>query len=230
MSRFVFIAVVCGAAAAVAQDLSVSLPGVRAEVRGPSAQVAMMPAPRTIGVDRYRFDRSASATPRLVVNEPAGATAQVWSDRRLEGEFTVPFSFAGRPGRGYRVIVSDGEVTLLDYSFELMPGQQVVLGMAGAARPAPRPSFDFDGLKRAMEAESFASDKLGVLRSATQTGALLTCAQVGELIDLMDMSSDKVAVVEAARGHVVDPQNGFRLSEHFDFSSDKEKVRRLMSR
>jgi hypothetical protein len=87
---------------------------------------------------------------------------------------------------------------------------------------------DFAALLDAVREESFSSDKLGLIRSAVDGGAFFSCAQVGDLVDALDMSSDKVEVVQLTRTRIVDPKNGFTLQKRFTFSADKEKVRALM--
>ncbi|MCC6337665.1 MAG: DUF4476 domain-containing protein [Myxococcales bacterium] len=225
----------------------VQVQGVEVEDAPAPAVVVQAPPPRVVGGDAFRVDYAMSGSARLVVASPEGLAAQVWSDAALEGQFVVPFAFEGRAGQYYRVILSGADgAPVFDRKVLLAAWKQATVSLARAApapvvvvAPAPvvvqqapvapgMPASDFAALRAAVEAEDFSSDKLGVIRSAVDGGAALSCAQVGQLVDLLDMSSDKVQVVALTRGRLVDPGNGYSLLQRFTFSSDKEKVRRLL--
>lgn len=255
MRLFAAALVVC-AVTAHAQSVNIDLGGFRAGVTveeappAPTTTVVVQqaPPPRVLGADGFRVDYSLSQDARLVVAQPEGLAAQVWSDAALEGQFATPFSFVGRAGQYYRVILYAADGTpVLDRKVELRAWKQATVTLA---RPAPAPAVvvvqqpapvvvaqpvamglapaDFAALLAAVEEEDFSSDKLGVIRSAVDGGAFFSCAQVGQLVDALDMSSDKVQVVELTRARLVDPNNGFTLLKRFTFSSDKEKVRKLL--
>lgn len=260
MRLFAAALVVC-AVTAHAQSVNIDLGGFRAGVTVEGAPqpapttvvVQQAPPPRVIGADGFRVDYSLSQAPRLLVAQPEGLAAQVWSDAQLEGQFVTPFSFEGREGQFYRVILyaADGSA-VLDRKVELRAWKQATVTLAQPAvvvvqQPAPvvvqqpaqvvvqqapmgMPPADFAALLSAVQDEDFSSDKLGVLRSAVDGGAYFSCAQVGQLVDALDMSSDKVEVVQLTRARLVDPNNGFTLLKRFTFSSDKEKVRALLGR
>lgn len=255
MRLFAAALVVC-AVTAHAQSVNIDLGGFRAGVTVEGAPppapttvvVQQAPPPRVIGADGFRVDYALSQDARLVVAQPEGLAAQVWSDAQLEGQFVTPFAFTGREGQYYRVILyaADGS-PVFDRKVELRAWKQATVTLA---RPAPAPAVvvvqqpapvvlaqpvavgmapsDFAALLSAVQDEDFSSDKLGVIRSAVDGGALFSCAQVGQLVDALDMSSDKVEVVQLTRGRLVDPNNGFTLLKRFTFSSDKEKVRSLL--
>ncbi len=258
MRRLAVAAVFVCAVSASAQSVDLELGGLRAGIRvegvaveaapAPQAVVVVQPPPRVLGADRFRVDYALSAQPRLVVTQPEGATAQVWSDEGLEGQLSVPFSFDGRGERYYRVILfgADG-AAFFDRKLELKSFKQATLSLRGPqvvvvqappavavqaapvyAAPAGLAPSDFAALVAAVEGEDFSSDKLGVIRTAVGGGAWFTCAQVGQLVDLLDMGDDKVQVVALTRSRLVDPNNGFSLTSRFTFSSDKEKVRKLL--
>lgn len=255
MRLFAAALVVC-AVTAHAQSVNIDLGGFRAGVTveeappAPTTTVVVQqaPPPRVLGADGFRVDYSLSQDARLVVAQPEGLAAQVWSDAALEGQFATPFSFVGRAGQYYRVILYAADGTpVLDRKVELRAWKQATVTLA---RPAPAPAVvvvqqpapvvvaqpvamglapaDFAALLAAVEEEDFSSDKLGVIRAAVDGGAFFSCAQVGQLVDALDMSSDKVQVVELTRARLVDPNNGFTLLKRFTFSSDKEKVRKLL--
>ena len=86
---------------------------------------------------------------------------------------------------------------------------------------------DFAALVAAVDDAGFGSEKLGVIETAAQSH-VFSIEQVGKLVDLLGSSDEKVGVVERTRAKIVDKQNGFKLLEHFSFSADKEKVRKLL--
>lgn len=87
----------------------------------------------------------------------------------------------------------------------------------------------FRSLVALLESTSFSSDKLDVVKAAAARNRF-TVAQVGEILDTLDFSGDKLAAVKVLRERIVDPENGFQLARHFDFFTDKEKVAALFGR
>lgn len=88
---------------------------------------------------------------------------------------------------------------------------------------------EFATLKNAIAAEDFSGEKLQVLETAVGP-TFFTVAQVGQIIDLFDFGNDKVRAVEIiSASRIVDRQNAYQLYSHFDFSSEKEKVKRLLA-
>jgi hypothetical protein len=106
-------------------------------------------------------------------------------------------------------------------------------GEAAAPTTVPTPvaqgmaETDFEALVNAVNDAGFGHEKLGVIDTAAQSH-VFTVEQVGKLVDLMGASDGKVGVVERTHRKLVDRQNGFKLLEHFSFSADKEKVRKLL--
>ncbi len=98
-----------------------------------------------------------------------------------------------------------------------------------AAAPAPMgmEGASFASLLQAVKSESFSEGKLGAIESAASS-AYFTIDQVGQLVDALTFSADKVQAVTLTRAHLVDPGNGFKLLGHFTFSGDKEKVRGIL--
>lgn len=92
--------------------------------------------------------------------------------------------------------------------------------------PAAMDAGSFTKLVAAIQAESFSSDQLDLIRSAASKNHF-TCAQVAQLIEPLSFSSDQVEAVTIVRPRVIDPENSFVLNEQFTFSSDKEKVQAL---
>lgn len=93
-----------------------------------------------------------------------------------------------------------------------------------APPPAPLPLDDqaFGALLKAVDDAPFSDDQLGILKTASS--GYFTCAQVGQLIDQISFSADKVEAVQILRPHIIDPQNAYTLNEHLSFSDDRRKV------
>ncbi|MCB9764799.1 MAG: DUF4476 domain-containing protein [Alphaproteobacteria bacterium] len=117
-------------------------------------------------------------------------------------------------------------VTVTTGGTQPAPQAPVVVGPPPPPVVAPMAPGPFDGLIRAISAESFGDDKLDVLRSAA-AGNHFTCAQLGRIIDQFSFSDEQVEAVRIVRPKIVDPQNAYTLNEHLTFSSDKEKVQAL---
>ena len=88
--------------------------------------------------------------------------------------------------------------------------------------PQPLDDQAFGSLLKAVDDAPFSDDQLGILKIAAS--GYFTCAQVGELIDQISFSADKVEAVQILRPHIVDPENAYTLNEHLSFSDDRRKV------
>lgn len=234
----------------VEETTTVQLPGVNVKVKtqrlgdapapgAPApAPARAQPPPRTFGGDAFSIDYSPMGVPSTTIKvvSPEGATAEVWSEDGEVSRFSVPFNFSGRGDTYYRFILTGADgALLLDKKFETKRFLGGTLKMKGAAAPAsPAPSSapgmseaDFDALVAAVNDAGFGNEKLGVIETAAQSHSF-TVEQVGKLVDLLGSSDEKVGVVERTRRKIVDRQNGFKLLEHFSFTAEKEKVRKLL--
>ncbi len=106
------------------------------------------------------------------------------------------------------------------------PPAQPAVAYAPGVYPMPEP--DFIALRNAISRESFSEGRLNVLSTAMSSGTWFTVFQVGQLIDLFNFGTEKIKVVEMTNSHLADRQNAFRLYEHFTFSAEKEKVRKIL--
>lgn len=257
MSRLVAALAVLVAHAAFAQfddvveeTTTIQVPGVKVKVKtqrldGPAPAPAPAPGrgqppPRVFGADAFSVEygpMNGVPSSAIKVVSPEGSSAEVWNeDGSLAGSYSVPFNFAGRHSTYYRFILvgADGAL-LLDKKLELKQfiGGLVKFKGAAPAPAAPAPAAqgmadaDFEALVAAVDDAGFGHEKLGVIETAAQSH-VFSIAQVGKLVDLLGSSDEKVGVVERTRAKVVDKQNGFKLLEHFSFSADKEKVRKLL--
>ncbi|MCU0696125.1 MAG: DUF4476 domain-containing protein [Myxococcaceae bacterium] len=234
--------------------VQVQVPGVQVQVNpgrtaprapapapGPAARV--QPPPRAFGGDAFSIEYGpllGVPGSAIKIVSPEAATAEVWAeDGTLAGTFSVPFLFQGRSEQYYRfILVGQDGLLLLDKKFQT---KQFIGGLIKyrAAAPAPAQAqavaaaaqgmaeADFEALVNAVNDAGFGHEKLGVIDTAAQSH-FFTIEQVGKLVDLLGSSDEKVGVVEKTRKKIVDRQNGFKLLEHFSFSADKEKVRKLL--
>lgn len=243
-------------AAVMVPNVQINVRGSKAPPPPPAMDPAPAPAPapnqpqqpavRVVGQDTFAVDYSPMGGPAntIKVLSPEGALAQVWNEAgQLEGSYAVPFNFQGRGNTYYRFILTmpDGQV-VFDRKLEVkqylfgslrMKGAKVAVQVAAqpvavVAEPAGVISAaDFAALKKAVDDASFSDEKLGVVKTAAEHSGF-TIQQVGELVDLMAHSSDKLGVVEVLNKRIVDRKNGFKLLSHFTFSGDKEKVQALL--
>lgn len=237
---------------------TVTVPGIQLNVntRGtapaPAPRAAPPPAarpppPSNLGADTFAVDcgpMNGVKPSTIKVATPEGALGQVWTeDGSLAGQYSVPFNFDGRGGTYYRFILvgADGQ-PLLDRKLEAQqfigcivrlksaaPAPAPVAAPAPAPTPAPAgmPDADFEALLEAVKAASFSAEKIGVITTAAKN-FLFSVNQVGQLVDALTFSPDKIKAVELTRGRLVDPQNAFKLLGKFTFSADKEKVQKLL--
>ena len=202
----------------------------------------MQPPPRAVGAENFSVEygpMNGVPSASLKIVSPEAALAEVWADDgSLAGSFSVPFIYTGRSGQFARVILigPDGLV-ILDKKFELKQFIGALITMRGALPPPPpAPAMrtdqgmdagEFADLLKAVDAASFSKEKLSVIELAAQSH-MFSVEQVGQLVDAMSFPADKIGAVELTRRKLVDSKNSFKLLEHFTFSGDKEKVRKLL--
>ncbi len=232
--------------------MSVQINTGRQQQRGPPPAAPapqpgrMQPPPRAVGGENFSAEygpMNGVPAASLKIVSPEAALAEVWAeDGSLAGSFSVPFIFTGRSGQYYRVILSaaNGDL-ILDKKFEIKQFIGALIKMRGAPAPAPMPvpqpmpmpvaqgmaGSDFADLLKAIDDASFSKEKLSVIELAAKDH-LFTVEQVGQVVDALSFSADKIGAVELTRRRLVDPKNSFKLLEHFTFSTDKEKVQKLL--
>lgn len=82
-------------------------------------------------------------------------------------------------------------------------------------------------LTEAMARESFPREKLSVLREAAGYDNFLV-GQTRQMLEQFSFSNDKLEAVRILWPRVLDRNNAFQLYESFTFSSDKEKLRKII--
>jgi hypothetical protein len=169
----------------------------------------------------------------------------VWDGKRRIHEDDIPTSFNAAPDIFYRFVVrlSDGRVW--EKKLSVKRGQTSTLSVLmdapavaeeehhrrhhDDAPPPPQAmsADDFSALKAAIMREDFEPQKMTVLQTAV-TSAWFTISQVGELVDMFNFTSGKTKVVEVTRARILDMNNASQIYTHFDFESDKKRVRAIL--
>jgi hypothetical protein len=100
--------------------------------------------------------------------------------------------------------------------------------------PPPVPAYQpiADGrlqkLMNAMAREPFGQDKMNVLEDGAE-GNYFLVGQVQQVLGQFQFSKDRLQVVRMLWPRVLDRQNGFQLYNAFQFSNDKEELKRIIS-
>lgn len=92
----------------------------------------------------------------------------------------------------------------------------------------PMPDGPFKRMNEAVAKESFAEDKMRVLKMAAGDNYFLI-SQVGQLMEHFAFSQDKLTVVRELKPRILDPENGYQLYGVFSFSSDKKRLQEILA-
>lgn len=212
------------------------------------------PAPRQLPPNAIQTQYWNIARPRAVevhVAGPAGGRAQIYEDGRLLANRTIPFVYEARERHKetFELTIQRPDGAYWRGAVQIYPGQRVNVWLGARppglvpppppppARPVPPPPQrrgmhprDFDQLKAAAARETFTQNRHAVVQTALGTGghAALTVQQLGELIDLFNMSADKIEVLKLGAPRLVDRQNAYQLIEKFTFTQDKLHAQRIL--
>jgi hypothetical protein len=99
--------------------------------------------------------------------------------------------------------------------------------------PPPQPVVypiadgDLRGLLAALDGESFSDGRLRVLSQAAPANWFLV-SQVQQLLLKFSFSTDKLQAARILKPRILDTGNFFQLYASFDFSSDKEELRKIL--
>ena len=93
----------------------------------------------------------------------------------------------------------------------------------------PVPDGRMSRILDAISRESFSKDKLNVLQSASSGDAYFLVDQVHQVLGQFQFSKDRLAAVRILWPRVLDKQNGYMLNGDFQFSNDKEELKRIIS-
>ncbi|HEX8820333.1 MAG TPA: DUF4476 domain-containing protein [Archangium sp.] len=103
-----------------------------------------------------------------------------------------------------------------------------------APQPPPQPAVQpiteamLRSLVVAIRNEPFAEDQLDVLGEAAPTQYFLV-SQAQQLLRLFTFSKDRLKAMRLLRPRLLDMENSFKLYESFEFSTDKEELKRILA-
>jgi hypothetical protein len=83
-------------------------------------------------------------------------------------------------------------------------------------------------LAEAVRNEPFADDQLAVLEEAASTQYFLV-SQTQQMLRLFSFSKDRLKAMRLLRPRLLDMENSFKLYESFEFSSDKDELKRILA-
>lgn len=168
------------------------------------------------------------------VVSPEGAQCHVKSDSSWFGEqdFEVPFKFKAQKNHYYTFDCKLPDGGHWHKKLEPKANHTSILKI-GAGSPAPAAaattigSGDFKRLLKSIKDASFEGEKIRILEMAAKHRHF-SSRQVGKLVDAYDFSAGKLKAVELTAARITDPQNGYKILDHFDFDADKQKARKLL--
>jgi hypothetical protein len=135
------------------------------------------------------------------------------------------------------VVFEDGKVSSLDSFSEYLPVQQPQPQTPAAAPGVILPSrewakrvmndVDFNSLYKLAKDKPFKDNRYEIIRDAAANNAF-TCKQIKSLMGLFSFDDDKVMVIELTSTNIYDRQNISILIDALDFSTSKEKARKML--
>ncbi|QRN98619.1 DUF4476 domain-containing protein [Archangium violaceum] len=96
--------------------------------------------------------------------------------------------------------------------------------------PTAQPITDamLRSLVAAIRNEPFGDDQLAVLEEAASTQYFLV-SQTQDILRHFNFSKDKLKALRLIRPHLLDMENSFKLYESFQYSNDKDELRRILA-
>ena len=100
--------------------------------------------------------------------------------------------------------------------------------------PPPQPTAQpisesmLRSLLGAIRNEPFSDDQLSVLAEAVPSQYFLV-AQAQQILRSFSFSSDRIKAMRLLRPRLLDLENGFKLYESFEYSNDKDELKRILS-
>jgi hypothetical protein len=100
--------------------------------------------------------------------------------------------------------------------------------------PPPQPAVQpiteamLRSLVAAIRNEPFADDQLSVLEEAAPSQYFLV-AQAQQLLRLFSFSKDRLKAMRLLRPRLLDMENSYKLYESFEFSGDKDELKRILA-
>jgi hypothetical protein len=90
---------------------------------------------------------------------------------------------------------------------------------------------DFKNLLSSVRKKRFSGDKISQINNASKSN-YFTIKQLNGLIELFDKidTNNRIKVIGMVYPRVIDKKGGYLLLDYFNFSSDKEKVKRILDK
>lgn len=174
------------------------------------------------------------------VVSPEGAKCHVKSDSSWFGEkdFEVPFKFKAQKNYYYTFDckLPDGKTWHKklepkgNYTNTIKIGEGSGSAAPATTKPAGKTAIgsgDFNQLVKSIKDADFEGEKIRVLKMAAKHRHF-SSKQVGQLVDAYDFSAGKLKAVELTAARITDPQNSYKILEHFDFDADKQKAQKML--
>jgi len=169
---------------------------------------------------------------------PEGAKCHVKSDSSWFGEkdFEVPFKFKAQKNYYYTFDCKLPDGGHWHKKLEPKGNYTSIIKIGGGAtapastKPAAKStvgSGDFKQLLKSIKDADFEGEKIRVLKMAAKHHHF-SAKQVGKLVDAFDFSAGKLKAVELTAARITDPQNNYKILEHFDFDADKQKAQKFL--
>lgn len=169
------------------------------------------------------------------VVSPEGAKCHVKSDSSFFGEqdFEVPFKFKAQKNYFYTFDCKLPDGTTWHKKLEPKGNYTSIINIGSGSGEAAAPaesaigSGDFAQLLKSIKDADFEGEKIRVLQMAAKHRHF-SSEQVGQLVDAYDFSAGKLKAVELTAARITDPQNSYKILEHFDFDADKQKAQKFL--
>lgn len=107
----------------------------------------------------------------------------------------------------------------------------------GRNRPLPPPPIpqccsdaDVAGLVAQLEHESFDDTRLKLAKTAMVSSLPYTTEQIRSVARAFSFDSNRMTYLQFAYGHCYDPQNYYKLTDVFTFSSDRDKLLKFIQK
>jgi len=127
------------------------------------------------------------------------------------------------PNAGPTVVVTAPPVTMVvEHQVQEEPDQPIETSAVGYLRPDAVAQ-----LVSALEAESFADDKLRVLHTA-MTGTRVKVEDVKTLLGQFSFGDDRLKALSMLAPYLWDRANAFKILESFSFSDEKQKAEAIL--
>jgi hypothetical protein len=166
---------------------------------------------------------------------PEGAKCHVKSDSSWFGEkdFEIPFKFKAQKNYYYTFDCKLPDGSKWHKKLEPKGNYTSIIKIGGGSGEAAAPassaigSGDFQQLLKSIKDADFEGEKIRVLKMAAKH-RYFSSAQIGQLVDAYDFSAGKLKAVELTAARITDPQNSYKILDHFDFDADKQKAQKLL--